>query len=517
MMHTLQSFLTHERHANRLSIFVGMMCFFILCTLIPAQGLTDDDDFYAPAGISYFGWLQDLVTQPAAALQQTHIDKAFRLNKEHPPVAKWSIGFFEWLLHQKLNLMARLDAARAGVSFLAALMAAFVFRLLLSVGGLSIALFGALALFSLPRFLFHSQVATLDVPVSAMIVLTAIAFYWSLSTRRWMWGVGLLFGLALGTKLNAPFMAIGFVIYWALARWQDFRLTNNKSHLRLPSMPHAFWSMALIGPLVFFVTWPHLWHDTLTRLGKYIAFHMNHYPILLFYQGTLHLEPYAPWHMPFMMAMGTIPLPLLCIGFFGIFCALKSFVKIIKNDVESTTHVDHLRLLLLVQMVIAIGIVAFSNVPKYGGEKLFMPFFPLFCLIAALGLVSCFETLKTFQGKWANRLSSPLGQLLLILLVLGPGFLNSYHFHGGYALSYYSEVLGGLRGATAQGTNGPITTLQINRSRSGWIRTFQKITAFILNPITKNTNARTVGLKKTAIFHLDSNSRPNGIKRSTSC
>ena len=93
MMHTLQSFLTHERHANRLSIFVGMMCFFILCTLIPAQGLTDDDDFYAPAGISYFGWLQDLVTQPAAALQQTHIDKAFRLNKEHPPVAKWSIGF----------------------------------------------------------------------------------------------------------------------------------------------------------------------------------------------------------------------------------------------------------------------------------------------------------------------------------------------------------------------------------------------------------------------------------------
>ena len=191
--------------------------------------------------------------------------------------------------------------------------------------------------------------------------------------------------------------------------------------------------MALIGPLVFFVTWPHLWHDTLTRLGKYIAFHMNHYPILLFYQGTLHLEPYAPWHMPFMMAMGTIPLPLLCIGFFGIFCALKSFVKIIKNDVESTTHVDHLRLLLLIQMVNMIGIVAFSNVPKYGGEKLFMPFFPLFCLIAALGLVSCFETLKTFQGKWAKPALIASGQLSLILLVLGPGFLNSYHFHGGYA------------------------------------------------------------------------------------
>ena len=62
MMHTLQSFLTHERHANRLSIFVGMMCFFILCTLIPAQGLTDDDDFTHQQDHILAG--QDLVTQP---------------------------------------------------------------------------------------------------------------------------------------------------------------------------------------------------------------------------------------------------------------------------------------------------------------------------------------------------------------------------------------------------------------------------------------------------------------------
>ena len=147
--------------------------------------------------------------------------------------------FFEWLLHQKLNLMARLDAARAGVVFLAALMAAFVFRLLLSVGALHRFIWSSCPLF-LPRFLFHSQVATLDVPVSAMIVLTAIAFYWSLSTRRWMWGVGLLFGFGVRNQIKRSLHGDWLCCLLGTRPLADFRLTNNKSHLRLPSMPHAF-------------------------------------------------------------------------------------------------------------------------------------------------------------------------------------------------------------------------------------------------------------------------------------
>ena len=448
---SIQNWFMKDSYANCWSLAVGICAFLILCNLIPAQGLTDDDDFYAPAGISYFNWFQDLVTQPSHALEQVHIDRAFKINREHPPMAKWSIGFFEWFLHQKLGLLKSLDGARAGVSFLAALLAAFMFRLLFSYGGISVALFGVLSLFSLPRFLFHSQVATLDVPVSSFIVMTTIAFFWSLRNKTWTWGVGILFGMALATKLNAPFMAFGFVLYWAITQWREFQLNEKGSHLSLPSMPNAFWSMLLLGPCLFFISWPYLWNDTIARLGKYIAFHMNHYPILLFYQGTLHLEPYAPWHMPFMMALGTIPLPLLCMGGFGILCAFHSLFRLLKQSTTEPTARDQLLVIVLIQMLIAIFIVAFSNVPKYGGEKLFMPFFPLFCLIAALGFSTFLKLMTSVFPKIKALLAHPANVLFLVLFVLGPGFIGSYHFHGGYALSYYSEFLGGLRGATAQG------------------------------------------------------------------
>ena len=379
----VQDWFCREKYANTMALALGGLVFLTLCWLIPAQGLTDDDDFYAPAGISYFSWFQDFLTDPSGASESKNIQKAFRFNKEHPPMAKWSIGFFEWLLHQKMSWLGSLDAARAGVAFFAALLAAFVFRFLLSSFGLAAALFAVVALFSLPRFLFHSQVATLDVPVATMVTLSTIAFWWSLQARRWIWGVGLIFGIALGTKLNAPFVAIGLVLYFLLGHSRDISLSRKGTHVALPQIPYAFWAMLFLSPLVFWLTWPHLWHDTFDRLGAYIKFHMNHYPILVFYQGTRYLEPHAPWHMPFNMAAGTIPLPLLLLGMWGVLRASRSALTLFLNGDRTCEPQDKIQALVLIQLVFDIGIVAFSHVPKYGGKNV-MPFFPLFCILAGI-------------------------------------------------------------------------------------------------------------------------------------
>ena len=446
---SFRSWLSNSRHANAWALLVGCAVFAILCWLIPAQGLTDDDDFYAPAGIAYFSWVQDFLSGPLDASQVSHIDRSFRFNKEHPPIAKYSIGFFEWLLHQKFSLLKSLDAARAGVAFFASLLAAFLFRLLFTTFGAVAAGFAVLALFSLPRFLFHSQVATLDVPVASLVTITTAAFWWSLNSKKWVWGLGLIFGLALGTKLNAPFVALGFVLFFLLEHARNIRLDERQSHFVIPAIPYGFWAMLLVSPLVFFLTWPHLWHDTGARLLAYIKFHMNHYPILVFYQGTRFSEPHAPWHMPFNMAAGTIPLPLLAIGLWGAVSATLSAFRVTFRPAPSSK--DRLKTLVLIQLLLAIGIVAFTHVPKYGGEKLFMPFFPLFCLLAGCAFS---EAIQDLRQAFLTRVKTVHRALLIggfALVVLGPGYLASHHFHGGYALSYYSEYLGGLRGATAAG------------------------------------------------------------------
>ena len=107
--------------------------------------------------------------------------------------------------------------------------------------------------------------------------------------------------------------------------------------------------------------------------------------------------------------------------------------------------------LIFIQMTIAISIVAFSHVPKYGGEKLFMPFFPLFVVLASLGFSWCINQIQEIHKSSKLWMSKPVTTVSLGLLLLGPGFLGSYQYHGGYALSYYSQTLGGLKGATAQG------------------------------------------------------------------
>ena len=82
---SFRSWLSNSRHANAWAQLVGCAVFAILCWLIPAQGLTDDDDFYAPAGIAYFSWVQDFLSGPIDASQVSHIDQVFDLTKNTRP------------------------------------------------------------------------------------------------------------------------------------------------------------------------------------------------------------------------------------------------------------------------------------------------------------------------------------------------------------------------------------------------------------------------------------------------
>lgn len=443
---------------RRIAAALTFVC--VLATLwvaLPSQGLTDDDDYYAPAGISYFGWTERAVTAPGDAFTQRAIDRAFKPNHEHPPFAKWVMGAAHRLT-TALGLFGDLDGARAGTALFAAVLAALMMLWLGEVLGIAYAAIAVVLLFSLPRFWFHSQVATLDVPVACMVVAVAAWVWWAERDPRRSLAAGVVFGLALLTKLNAPFAVLPAIVYVLVLRWRGVKVQKSPHvALRLPPIPRVLFVMAIVGPVLFVLLWPHLWFDTGKRLGAYLGFHLNHYPIYMFYDGVIYEKPFAPWHAPFFMAFSTIPLAVFIAGLVGAGTGIGNLVTLAKRGradgrIGTLSPLTRISAFLVLQCFFAIAIVAFSNVPKYGGEKLFMPFFPFFCALAALGLrrvVIAFARLVPAL-KRDRRLVVGAAVALGLLCAL-PGVIGSAHHHGGYALSFYSESVGGLRGGVARG------------------------------------------------------------------
>ena len=445
----------------RFRTVVLVMAFFgtwiLHLALNPAQGLTDDDDFYAPAGVRYAAWLGAALTDPPRAWNRSAIDAAFTANHEHPPLAKFVFGVTHAVFHDALGIFGSLDGARAGTALFAALMTTLLAGIGFYVGGHAWWV-APLLLLSLPRLFFHSEVATLDVPVAAMVVAVTASFLWA-EHRGIRAAVlcGVVFGLALLTKLNAPFAVLPCLLYVLLSRWRGFFVDG--ASLTLPRVPPALWAMALLGPVLFVALWPWLWFDTFQRIGAYVAFHLHHYAIYLFYDGEIWDEPFAPWHASWVLGFGTLPAPVLVTGLLGAGSAVFSLRRLVRSaDAEGrcagATSADRILGLSLLQAVFAISIVSFLNVPKYGGEKLFMPFFPFFCLLAARGVTMVADALFALVPAIVPALTARGRAVVVVAVALSaavPGFVGSARYHGGFALSYYGELVGGLRGAVARG------------------------------------------------------------------
>ena len=437
------------------AVVVAAIVFCVHLLTLPSEGLTDDDDFYAPAGMRYAQWVGDVVTEPSRALTAAGIDAAFSPNHEHPPFAKFVFGATHAVFHDGLGVLGSLDAARAGTALFAAVLALTMVLWTWGALGPLASLMGVCLLVTLPRFFFHSEVATLDVPVATMVVVVTALFSWA--GDRFVRGVvaGVAFGLACLTKLNAPFAFLTLAAFALLERWRAFGVDvadapAARPQLRLATPPWSLLAMALLGPVVFVVGWPWLWHDTVARVGAYIAFHLKHYPILLFFDGEIWEQPFAPGRASVVLGFGSMPVVVVALGALGAVAAVASLVTIARtanSEGTSSTDKDRVLSLALLQGMLSMGVVALSDVPRYGGEKLFMPFFPLFCVLAGHGTALVVDAARTL----APRLPSRAVVVVVVALAALPGVVGCVRFGGGFSLSYYGELVGGLRGAVARG------------------------------------------------------------------
>jgi len=431
---------------------VSLFCCFIVALTINQYGITWDEGSYILAGEAYAEWLEEPSIQS--------IDTFWEINHEHPPLCKIVGGISSHFLFKKLELFDRVTAFRISTLFFVFVLTYSLFCFSSELYGSKIALIIVLSFFFLPRIFFHSHLAALDYPVTALWFLVIYSF-WKGRNGGWKWVVlaSVILGLALLTKLSAVFLYIPVILCWLIFYGDQKRsISVRKGNVSLNQIGSGFSGllpMFIIPPVVFFAFWPWLWKHTIERVTQLFLFHLNHFEIPVFYLGEQYVI--APWHYALVLMVMTIPFIILTPFVFGIF-------SIGSIDQKKTNG------FVLFNAFFPIVLISLPWVPKYDGVRLFLPAFPFVCMISGLGVKYIYEKLKnTKQIKCFISC-----YLLLFLLSIYFSVVKIHPLQS----SYFNELAGGIDGASEKGFeheywgNAYLNTLEwlnLNSDNSFWL------------------------------------------------
>ncbi len=218
------------------------------------------------------------------------------------------------------------------------------------------ALVASVGYLCLPHAFFHAHLAVFDTTISALLIITTLAYHQSLDSRRWAVLAALLWGLSLLAKHNAFFLPVALIGHWLwdaiaegrirwlwrpaavgagwrgrLAGWLArphwaavlagvalaglaalgapllgagaalLVLAGGPWRLQLPPLPLAWFLMVPIGLLLLVIGWPLLWHDTLDNLFRWLEFHLHHEHYMQTYFGKVLAYPPFPVDLPFTL------------------------------------------------------------------------------------------------------------------------------------------------------------------------------------------------------------------------
>ena len=437
--------MTDARRLNRKDHVIGAALFVayvaILVSTEPDLAMSRDESFYVHAAKNAARWLTELFVNPAAALGQESIDAAWRYNWEHPGWMKLAFAS-SWLAHEKLGLFARESLAfRFPGMITAGLLLWLIYAWGASVMSRGAALFAAVAFATMPRVFYHSHLDCFDVPIAFFATASAYAYWRALADRRWVPILGLVFGLALATKHNSWMLPGVFLIHFTWIRMEQARAGVSR---RTPFT----WlvSMLTLGPLVFVVTWPWLWHDTFRRVGSYVAFHLHHVHYTYQFLGVSYFEPPLPVSVPFVMTLFTVSLPVLALTLIGVAARLPELRPpwLARPGDTVTRRTDVLFFGCMLAPMLAI---ALPSSPIFGGTKHWLPAYPFLALFAGRGL--SWVLARAALGPWIGRRwpAWVFGALCLL-----PGVVQTAHSHP-FGLSHYMPIAGGVPGAADLGMN----------------------------------------------------------------
>jgi hypothetical protein len=506
---------------------LGLLTFYALLST-PDMGFTRDEGFYFHAGKDYVGWFEELEKnidkgQSEISFTQANIDKYWSYNPEHPALPKALFGLSYRSFSQTRDWLEPSTAMRMPTMAFVAVLIYLLYLFVAEAFNRMAAFAATLALMLMPHVWIHSHFSCFDAAMMTMWFAVPWA-YWK-SLRSWPWAIatGVIFGIALSVKLNAFFLPFPLLAHWALNGLWSFRLERDASagtgdgggekraspglQLRLPRVPLAFYSMATLGPLVFYLLWPRHWYETFPRIAWYFERHLGHehYPVDFF--GAQHLRPPFPMEYPFVMSWYTIPLVILFAFFLGLavfalhrpwravwahsktrlrgmtggpllspllsaalatlgrgqswrerYCSRRAQFTTLRERALLTPagHADPrgTMLLVLICSFVPFAVIALPSTPIFGGVKHWMTAMPFMAAVAGVGVVWCLESLLVLGSRVLSGLRRPLirGGVVVALLafVMWPNLRELLRSHP-YSTSYFNELMGGYIGAADAG------------------------------------------------------------------
>lgn len=441
------------------------------------QGFARDEGYYFHAAEHHAAYYEELASRLAkgelrALTDRALIDRYFSYNNEHPPLLKTLFGLSWRTLHRcscpseagqhafsyparhrTLGLLKNGEAMRLPSHLLAGALCAVVYL----IGRRSFGRAGALAAAGLailmPRHVFHAQLSCFDAPVTAMLGITTWAYLRAQQTDRKSWAIvsGVLFGLSLSTKHNAFFLP---PLLYLHALWlrrdllhtdaTESSQTRTKRVLRYLFQPWAL-SMALLGPLVYLLSWPYLWFQTVKRFTWYVGFHLHHVHYNIEYLGQNYNRPPYPWHYVPVMTLLTMPVVTLLLAVVGaVLWTLRKDQLIV--PLPSGERAGGELPLLLLSALWPMLIIMRPGTPIFGAEKHWLPSVPFVALFAGAAVAYLIRQMS--QKALHQAVLAPL----VVGIVLTPAALSVWRSHP-YGLSHYNALAGGPVGAANLGMN----------------------------------------------------------------
>jgi 4-amino-4-deoxy-L-arabinose transferase-like glycosyltransferase len=317
----------------------------------------DEAYYYQPARLAQ-DWMRDMVVSDKKPVGSEDIQKYWSEIKELPSLPKfaWASGLslFEWLLGPS-------NAMRVPVALAFGLLLMLVYRFAHCFGGRAGAVAAALLMAGMPRAWAEAHFAVAETFAALMFLLTVYCYWRAMFSARWAIVCGLVFGLALDTKIQAVLLPL-VLFFWG--------------HLYArPRHANAMLSMLFLAPVVWIASWPWLWHDPVGRVLEFLQFYSNHQYTAVYYFGRKWNfdSTLCPWHYPWVLTAITIPPPALMACIIGGLMALR-----------------HLRSRPAPVLIAACALfpIAFNSLPsqaKYDGTRLFGWAYPFFANLGEIG------------------------------------------------------------------------------------------------------------------------------------
>jgi hypothetical protein len=277
-----------------------------------------------------------------------------------------------------------------------------------------------------PNLFGHAHYASYDTPLSALWVLSIIAFLAATAPQDGVqrgvlrWGptlsFGVILGCALATKLTGWFLPLPYLVWVALYRDRRAIMTLGVG--------------LLIAAVVIFLLIPPWWTDPVTGVIRFLRSNLSRsetIPIYIQFLGTVYLTPREslPWYNTLGWTVMVTPVGFLLMAVVGFWTAVTGW----RNERAGVLIAGHWTFLMVLR--------ALPHTPGHDGVRQFLPAFGILALLGGLGARSL---LDRFGRRARAAIAAAWLEGVLSIVVMMP-----------VPLSYFSPLVGGLPGASALG------------------------------------------------------------------